>query len=249
MWDTDRNKQPHKQRGSRGSGRGKGKGKQRPTGHSHIASMAVLTPALPPPTSHTITHIGSSSTTTQMVTEAAGSSRTPGLYPSVNHALSLAERLGVTPTTQTVKTHEERLGDFDTLVRANRYDEFEDSDVDIDMSQPAKRRSSELTLDGHKDIESIGEQTPSAFESLSMTDDYSEIGFSDKENRAPTPPYVDPRAVDCGGLEEQLMDVVGLTLGLSLDDTERYPSRISPLLFRANALIYQRRCARTVHLS
>src|SRR6201996_7100817 len=96
-------------------------------------------------------------------------------------------------------------------------------DIDIDMSQPAKRCSSELTLDGHEDVESIGEQTLSAFESLSMTDDYSEISFSDKENRAPTPPYVDPRAVDCGGLKEQLMDVVGLTLGLLLDDTEQYP--------------------------
>ena len=93
------------------------------------------------------------------------------------------------------------------------------------MSRPAKCRSSELTLDGHEDVESISEQTLSAFKSLSMTDDYSEIGFSNKENRAPTPPYVDPRAVDCGGLKEQLMDVVGLTLGLSLYDTERYPSQ------------------------
>ena len=91
------------------------------------------------------------------------------------------------------------------------------------MSWPAKHHSSELTLDGHEDVESIGEQTLSAFESLSMTDDYSEIGFSNKENCVPTPPYVDPRAVDCGGLEEQLMDVVGLTLGLSLDDTKQYP--------------------------
>ena len=60
------------------------------------------------------------------------------------------------------------------------------------MSWPAKHHSSELTLDGHEDVESIGEQTLSAFESLSMTDDYSEIGFSNKENCVPTPPYVDP---------------------------------------------------------
>ena len=235
--------QHHKQRGSRGSGHGKGKGKQRPAGHSHIASMVVLTPALPPPTLHTIAHIGPSSITTRTVTEEAGSSRTPGLYPSVNHALSLAERLGVTPTTQTVKMLEERLGDFDTLVQVNHYDEFEDLDVDIDMSWPAKHHSSELTLDGHEDVESIGEQTLSAFESLSMTDDYSEIGFSDKENRVPTPPYIDPWTVDCGGLKEQLMDVVGLTLGLLLDDTKRYPLQdITPSLSRKCPHLSKKMC-------
>jgi hypothetical protein len=60
----------------------------------------------------------------------------------------------------------------------------------------------------------------SAFTELSFTDDFSETGSSAKENRAPTPPYVDPHSINAGALEEQLMDVVGLTLGLSLDDTE-----------------------------
>jgi hypothetical protein len=107
--------QPHRQRGQRGSGCGKGKGKQRDTGHSHVASMAVLTPVLPPHTSHTISHL-SSNPTTRTVTEESGSSRSSGSWPSVNNAFTLAEWMGITPTTQTVKTLEERMGDYDTLV-------------------------------------------------------------------------------------------------------------------------------------
>jgi hypothetical protein len=55
--DSNDKQQPHWQCGQRGSGRGKGKGKQRDTGHSHVALMVVLTPALPPHTSHTISHL------------------------------------------------------------------------------------------------------------------------------------------------------------------------------------------------
>jgi transposase InsO family protein len=232
--DSNDQQQPHRQRGQRGSGRGKGKGKQRDTGHSHVASMAVLTPALPPHTSHTISHL-SSNPTTRTVTEESGSSRSSGSWPSVNNAFTLAERMGVTPMTQTVKTLEERMGDYDTLVRANRqYNDYDsDSESDINMSRPVKRRTSSVqTNDGHADYALTSEQTISAFTELSFTDNFSETGSSAKENRAPTPPYVDPHSVSAGALEEQLMDVVGLTLGLSLDDTERYPLQDLPVPVR-----------------
>jgi hypothetical protein len=115
--DSDVQQQPHRQHGQRGSGRSrdKGKGKQHATGHSHIASMAVLTPSLPPPSSHTISHL-SSNPITCTVTEESGSSWSSGSWPSVNKAFTLAEWMGVTPTTQTVKMLEECMGDYDTLV-------------------------------------------------------------------------------------------------------------------------------------
>jgi hypothetical protein len=153
--------QPHRQRSQRGSGRGKGKGKQRDTGQSHVASMAVLMPSLPPPMSHTISHL-SSNPTTRTVTEESGSSRSSGSWPSVNNAFTLAERMGITPTTQTMKTLEERMGDYDTLVRANRqYNDYDlDSESDINMSRPVKHRTSSVqTNDGHADYVSMSEQT------------------------------------------------------------------------------------------
>jgi hypothetical protein len=216
--DSDDKQQPHRQRGQRGSGCGKGKGKQRATGHSHLASLAVLTPALPPPTSHTISHF-TSNPTTRTITEDAESSRSSGTWPSVNKAFTLAEWMGVTPTTQTVKTLEEHLGDYDTLVRANRQsDDYDsDSESDIDMSRPVKRCTSSVLMEsGHADYMSSGEQTISAFTELSFADDFSELGPSDQENRAPTPPYVDPHTVNCGALEEQLMDVVVVTYDVSI---------------------------------
>jgi hypothetical protein len=113
--DSNDKQQPHRQRGQRGSGCSKGKGKQCDTGHSHVASMVVLTPSLPPPTSHTISHL-SSNPTTRTITEESGSSRSSGSWPSVNNAFTLAEQMGITPMTQTVKMLEERMGDYNTLV-------------------------------------------------------------------------------------------------------------------------------------
>jgi hypothetical protein len=193
--------------------------------------MVVLTPSLPPPTSHTISHL-SSNPTTRTITEESGSSRLSGSWPSVNKAFTLAERMGVTPTTQTMKTLEERMGDYNTLVQANRqYNDYNsDSESDIDMSWPVKCRTSSVqTNDGHADYASMSEQMISAFTELSFTDDFSDIGSSAKENCAPTPPYVDPHSVNAGVLKEQLTDVVGLTLGLSLNDTERYPLQDLPV--------------------
>jgi hypothetical protein len=181
--DSNDQQQPHRQRGQRGSGHGKGKGKQCDTGHSHVTSMAVLTPSLPPPTSHTISHL-SSNPTTRTITEEASSSRSSGSWPSVNSTFTLAERMGITPTTQTVKTLEECMGDYDTLVQANRqYNDYDsDSESDIDMSWPVKCRTSSVqTNDGHADYALMSEQTISAFTELLFTDDFSETGSSAKK--------------------------------------------------------------------
>jgi hypothetical protein len=76
------------------------------------------------------------------------------------------------------------------------------------MLQPIKHRTSSVqTNDGHADYVSMSEQTISAFTELSFTDNFSETGSSAKENRAPTPPYIDPHSINAGALEEQLMDV------------------------------------------
>ena len=113
------NQQQHRQRGSRGSGRGgkdKGKGKKR-DGHSHVASVAFAAPvfttdaALPPPSSSTIAHFGaSSSMVTQTVHQSPPALRTKGIYPSVNKAISLLERMEVKPTIQTTKKLEQCHG-------------------------------------------------------------------------------------------------------------------------------------------
>ena len=128
------NQQQQKQRSARGSGKSKkDKGKQ--PAHSHVASIATL----PPPTSHTIVHIGSSSMTQCIVSEPTPPTRTPGPYSLLNKALTLAERLEVKPTIQTVKTLEQHFAEFDETVRTHpnyNMDEESDSDIDVDMSQP-----------------------------------------------------------------------------------------------------------------
>jgi hypothetical protein len=96
--------------------------------------------------------------------------------------------------------------------------------------------------DGHVDYASTSEQTISAFTELSFTDDFSETGSSVKENCAPTPPYVDPYSINSGVLKEQLMDVVGLTLGLMLDDTKRYPLQDLPVPVRPPPRITEGMC-------
>src|SRR3984885_5518671 len=194
------NQQQPRQRGTRGSGRGKakGKGKQRDQpAHSHIASVA----ALPPPTSHTIAHIGSSSMTQRVVSEASPSTRTSGSYPSLNKALTLAERLEVKPTIQTVKTLEQRFAEFDDVVRSRsnyNYDEEYDSEMDIDMSQSISSRKPAQTESDIGDIPSESELC-SAFDCLE-----TESNDSNKENRALTPEYIDPGSI--ADLQDQFKD-------------------------------------------
>jgi transposase InsO family protein len=188
------NQQQHRQRGFRGKGRGgkkdKGKGRAQQPGHSHIADVAALSA----PTTHTVAHIGATTATKRVVTQAEPKQRVPGPYSSVNQALTLAERLEVTPTIQTVKTLEQRFADFDQQVTSKstwNYDEEYDSEMDIDMSRPAPSRDLPQTVSDTENICGESDDLLSAFGDLIIsTDD------SDKENRAPTPEYVDPRGIE-----------------------------------------------------
>src|SRR6201996_8281229 len=183
------NQQQRKQRGARGSGKSKkDKGKQ--PAHSHVASVA----ALPPPTSHTIAHIGSSSMTQRVVSEPTPPTRTPGPYSSLNKALTLAERLEVKPTIQTVKMLEQRFAEFDDTVRTSpncNLDEESDSDIDVDMSQPVTSRDQTQTASYIDDLSSS-----ELFELCSALDSLeTESHDSDKENRALTPEYINPDSI------------------------------------------------------
>ena len=96
---------PYRQRGQRGKGKGKGKPKDQGHAHSHIANIA----SLPVPSSSTIASIGPSGLEKRTVAIAPPKERTPGPYKALNEAFDLADRIGVTPTIQTVKTLEERI--------------------------------------------------------------------------------------------------------------------------------------------
>jgi hypothetical protein len=190
--------QPFRQRGGRGSRRGKpskGKGKApaRAPQHSHVASVAALVP----PTTHKVTHIGSSGVSTRTEVESSSPQRTPGFFPSFNKALTLAEWLDVPATVQTVKTLEQRFADVDTQMqpRINQFmDEEYDSDFNIDMSQqPLGSAQPIMNTDGLDDMEIFGE--PSNALQLDLSGLTISDGASDKENRAPTPPYVDPASI------------------------------------------------------
>ncbi len=175
--------QPHRQHSGRGSGKGKGKGKQRDGApqHSHIASVA----ALAPPTTHKVLHIGLSGSSVRTESEASPIEKSSSFYPSVKKARTLAERMDVPATIQTVKTLEERFADIDAQMRPRIdafMDEEYDSDFDVDMSQPSKGALPIIDFKAlnSESINALGLQFGE------LTTD----GGSDKENRAPTPSYV-----------------------------------------------------------
>ena len=99
-----------RQRGQRGKGKGKGKGKPQSDGHNHahISHVADIA-SLGAPTMSTIAQISPSGVQKRTVSTPAPKERTPGPYKSLNQALDLADRIGVTPTIQTTKTLEQRL--------------------------------------------------------------------------------------------------------------------------------------------
>src|SRR6266702_868579 len=103
--------QPNRQRGGHGSRKGKGKGKQHDGApqHSHIASVA----ALASPTTHKILHIGSSGSSVRTESETSPIEKSSSFYPSVKKARTLAERMDVPATIQTIKTLEERFANID----------------------------------------------------------------------------------------------------------------------------------------
>jgi transposase InsO family protein len=202
------NQQPHKQRGARAGARGgkaKGKGKASQAGHSHVASVAALTPALPSPSTTSVAHIGPSSsivTRTISIPHPTLQARVEGPYPTVNRALSLLERMDAPLSIQVVKTIEQRFDDYDHTVRSRlnyNYDEEYDSEVDVDMSQPVPGRDNTLTGSDFED--DGGTSLVSAFESLSV-DLNSQI--SGGITRAPTPEYVDPETVGTLHSEEEI---------------------------------------------
>ncbi len=180
--------QPHRQRGGHGSGKGKGKGKQRDSApqHSHIASVA----ALAPPTTHKVLHIGSSGSSVRTESEASPIEKSSSFYPSIKKARTLAERMDVQATIQTVKMLEECFADIDAQMcpHINAFmDEEYDSDFDVDMSQPAKGALPIIDFEvlDSESINALGLQFGE------LTTD----GGSDKENCAPTPSYVAPEDI------------------------------------------------------
>jgi transposase InsO family protein len=191
------NQQQHKQRGARAGGHGKAKGKGKAqTGHSHVASVAALTPALPSPSTTSVAHIGPSSSIvkcTVSIPHPTLQARVEGPYPTINRALSLLERMDAPLSIQVVKTIEQRFDDYDQSVQSRsnyNYDKEYDSEVDVDMSQPVPKHDNMLTETDFED--DGGTSLVSAFESLSV-DLNSQI--SGGITRAPTPEYVDPETV------------------------------------------------------
>ena len=200
--------QSFRQRGSRGNkGRGgkPNKGKKR-ADHSHVASVAAFAApiftkdvALPPPSSSTITSFGpSGSTVSRTVYQSPPSQRVDGVYPSVNQALSLLERMEVDPTIQRTKTLEQRFLTLDREIRERAgFYEDEDYSSDEDMSRTVPGR--EIYTSPPSDLADIsGESIAHDFEYLAIDSDgiVFDPNSSDKENHAPTPPYISPQSVE-----------------------------------------------------
>ena len=124
-----------RQRGSRGKGKGKGKGNS--SGHAHISHVADVA-SIAPPTSATIAQVGPSGINKRTITSPAPKERKSGPYKSLDEALDTADRLGVTPTIQTVKTLEQRITqeymDGPWSKSTNYLSDDEGSDI-VDMSE------------------------------------------------------------------------------------------------------------------
>ena len=80
-----------------------GKKKQQDSGHSHIADVI----SLPPPSSSTIAHYTPAGISKHKVSVPEPSTHTEGPYKSLNNTLTLADRLGVTPTIEMTKSLEQ----------------------------------------------------------------------------------------------------------------------------------------------
>ena len=98
--------------------------------------------------------------------------------------------MDVPATIQTIKTLEEHFADIDAQMhpRIDAFmDEEYDSNFDVDMSQPAKGTLPIIDFEAmnSESINALGLQFGE------LTTD----GGSDKENRAPTPPYVTPEDI------------------------------------------------------
>ena len=132
--------------------------------------------------------------TQHVVSEPTPPTRTPGPYSSLNKALTLTECLEVKPTIQTVKTLEQCFVEFDGTVRTRpnyNLDEESNSDIDVDMSQPATSRGKMRTESYVDDLDSS-----ELFELCSTLDSLeTESNDSNKENWALTPEYINPDSI------------------------------------------------------
>ena len=197
--------QSNRQCGGRGSGccrKSKGKGKQ----HSHVASVAAFAVpvftqdvALLPPSSSTITSFGPlGSTMSRTVYQSPSTLQVDGVYPSVNQALSLLECMDVNPTVQHTKMLEQCFNKLNKQVcTCAGFYEDEDYSSDEDMSWTVLGR--EIFRYAPTDLTEIsGESIAHDFEYLAIDSDgiVLDPNSSDKENCAPTPPYISPQRVD-----------------------------------------------------
>ena len=124
-----------RQHGSHGKGKGKGKGNN--NGHAHISHVADVA-SIAPPTSATIAQVGPSGINKRTITTPVPKERKSGPYKSLDEALDTADRMGITPTIQTVKTLEERITqeymDGPWSKSTNYLSDDEGSDI-VDMSE------------------------------------------------------------------------------------------------------------------
>ncbi len=109
-------------------------------------------------------HVGSSNLTKQVVTQQAPKKQSPGVYPSVNKALTLAEQLEVKPTIQSIKTHEQCFAELDAQFTQNPLynigDNFDsDSLYDKDMSREPPNTKEEVSF-SDKDVGILHAPTP-----------------------------------------------------------------------------------------
>jgi hypothetical protein len=123
-----------KQKGKKRGSRGKGKGKQNE--HSHVCEVA----SLPAPTTSTIAQISPAGLSKRIAKSSEPKTRSEGPYGSLNSALTLADRLGATPTIQTTKNLEQRIlqqyEDGPWSKAECHIEEVADDDVDMSVAPP-----------------------------------------------------------------------------------------------------------------
>ena len=163
------------------------------------------------------------------VYQSPSTSRVDGVYPSVNQALSLLERMDVNLTIQRTKMLEQRFNMLDEQVRA-RAGFYEDED----MSQTVPGR--EIFGYAPSDLADIsGESIAHDFEYLAIDSDgiIFDPNSSDKENRAPTPPYISPQSVvmDLGHSEPEAEAEAACLLAEEIDIVAEWATKNTyPLL-------------------
>ena len=224
--------QQHRQHGSRGSKHsgacGKSKQHANHPGHSHVASIVhfALNIALPVPTTHTITHVGSSDISTHVIVQDKAKSQVPGVYPSLNKALNLAEHLNIPVIMQTVKWLEQCFTNFNNEVHnksTSNWDEDYDSDIDVKMSCEAPHCEDPQTVSELEDSNDGGvSPSLSAFEYLAV-ENYNPYNYNPFAGiHALTPEYINPNnlATEPIGLMDAEIEEAEVTTAMWKDMTK-----------------------------